>query len=96
MLEAQKAAPKRFSDLINIKLNYKNSNQNLKKGLFSFLVIIIFLNLKRFLKMIGSLQDLGVVEEDKIKILLNQYLSKNQSKLGIDFVSTLNLTDVED
>lgn len=52
---------------------------------------------KKFrLKMIGSLQDLGVVEEDKIKILLNQYLSKNQSKLGIDFVSTLNLTDVED
>ena len=46
--------------------------------------------------MIGSLQDLGVFEEDKIKIHLNQYLSKNQSKLGIDFVSTLNLTDVED
>ena len=41
----------------------------------------------------GSLQDLGIVEDEKIKNLLNQYLLKIQGKFGIDFVSTLDLAE---
>jgi len=73
----------------NIPLGAKSNYNNCDK-------VLAIVETEKFLKMIGSLQDLGVVEEDKIKILLNQYLSKNQSKLGIDFVSTLSLTDIED
>ena len=73
----------------NIPLGAKSNYNNCDK-------VLAIVETEKFLKMIGSLQDLGVVEEDKIKILLNQYLSKNQSNLGSDFVSTLSLTDIED
>ena len=73
----------------NIPLGKKSNYNNCDK-------VLAIVETEKFVKMIGSLQELGVVEEDKIKILLNEYLAKVQGKLGIDFVSTLNLTGIEE
>ena len=76
-----------FNIPLGTKSNYKNCDK-----------VLAIVETEKFINMIGSLQDLGVVEEDKIKKLLNEYLATIQSKMGIDFVSTLdfNLEEKED
>lgn len=76
-----------FNIPLGAKSNYKNCDK-----------VLAIVETEKFINMIGSLQDLGVVEEDKIKKLLNEYLATIQGKMGIDFVSTLdfNLEEKED
>lgn len=74
-----------FNIPLGVKSNYNNCDK-----------VLAIVETEKFVKMIGSLQELGVVEDSKIKKLLNQYLAKVQGKLGIDFVSTLDLTEIEE
>ena len=70
----------------NIPLGKKSNYNNCDK-------VLAIVETEKFLNMMGSLQDLGIVEDEKIKNLLNQYLLKIQGKFGIDFVSTLDLAE---
>ena len=52
--------------------------------------VLAIVEAEKFIKMISSLQDLGVIGEEKLKEVVNNYLVTTENKLGIDLLSSIN------
>lgn len=61
------------------KANYNNCDR-----------VLAIVEAEKFIKMISSLQDLGVIGEEKLKEVVNNYLVTTENKLGIDLLSSIN------
>ena len=65
----------------NIPLGSKKNYDNCDR-------VLAIVEAEKFIKMVGSLQDLGVYNEDKVKDVINKYLVNTENKLGIDLISS--------
>ena len=65
----------------NIPLGSKKNYDNCDR-------VLAIVEAEKFIKMVGSLQDLGVYNEDKVKEVVNKYLLSTENKLGIDLTSS--------
>ena len=66
-----------FNIPLGSKKNYNNCDR-----------VLAIVEAEKFIKMVGSLQDLGVYNEDKVKDVINKYLVNTENKLGIDLISS--------
>ncbi len=66
-----------FNIPLGSKKNYDNCNR-----------VLAIVEAEKFIKMVGSLQDLGVYNEEKVKEVVNKYLVSTENKLGIDLTSS--------
>jgi len=64
-----------FNIPLGRKTNYNNCDR-----------VLAIVEADRFLKMVESLKDLGVIDEEKVKIVVNKYLVNTENKLGIDLL----------
>jgi|TARA_B100000282_G_scaffold278046_1_gene237338 hypothetical protein len=65
----------------NIPLGSKKNYDNCDR-------VLAIVEAEKFIKMVGSLQDLGVYNEEKVKEVVNKYLVSTENKLGIDLTSS--------
>ena len=65
----------------NIPLGSKKNYDNCDR-------VLAIVEAEKFIKMVGSLQDLGVYNEEKVKEVVNKYLLSTENKLGIDLTSS--------
>tara|TARA_B100001287_G_scaffold252565_1_gene234618 strand:- start:145 stop:657 length:513 start_codon:yes stop_codon:yes gene_type:complete len=68
-----------FNIPLGSKKNYKNCDR-----------VLAIVEAEKFIKMVGSLKDLGVMDEAKVKAVVNKYLASTENKLGIDLTSSLS------
>jgi len=68
-----------FNIPLGRKANYNNCDR-----------VLAIVEAEKFIKMISSLQDLGVIGEEKLKEVVNNYLVTTENKLGIDLLSSIN------
>ena len=61
----------------NIPLGSKNNYRNCDK-------LLSIVETDRFLKMMKSLKELGVMDDEKLKNVVNEYLSKAKDQFGIE------------
>ena len=66
-----------FNIPLGSKKNYNNCDR-----------VLAIVEAEKFIKMVGSLQDLGVYNEEKVKEVVNKYLVSTENKLGIDLTSS--------
>ena len=66
----------------NIPLGRKSNYNNCYR-------VLAIVEAERFLQMVESLKDLGVIEEEKVQKIVKKYLSSTEQKLGIDFTSAV-------
>ena len=66
-----------FNIPLGRKANYNNCDR-----------VLAIVEAEKFIKMVGSLQDLGVYNEEKVKDVVNKYLVSTENKLGIDLTSS--------
>ena len=66
-----------FNIPLGSKKNYNNCDR-----------VLAIVEAEKFIKMVGSLQDLGVYNEEKVKDVVNKYLVSTENKLGIDLTSS--------
>ena len=66
-----------FNIPLGSKKNYNNCDR-----------VLAIVEADKFIKMVGSLQDLGVYNEEKVKDVVNKYLVSTENKLGIDLTSS--------
>ena len=53
--------------------------------------ILAIVETEKFLKVVGELNSLGVIDETKMKSLIAKYLKTNESKFGTDIFGSLDL-----
>ena len=68
----------------NIPLGGKSNYSNCNK-------ILAIVETEKFLKVVGELNSLGVIDETKMKSLIAKYLKTNESKFGTDIFGSLDL-----
>ena len=68
----------------NIPLGGKSNYNNCNK-------ILAIVETEKFLKVVGELNSLGVIDETKMKSLIAKYLKTNESKFGTDIFGSLDL-----
>ena len=68
-----------FNIPLGRKANYNNCDR-----------VLAIVEAEKFIKMISSLQDLGVIGEEKLKEVVNNYLVTTENKLGIDLLTSIN------
>tara|TARA_B100000212_G_scaffold238528_1_gene181588 strand:- start:55 stop:567 length:513 start_codon:yes stop_codon:yes gene_type:complete len=68
-----------FNIPLGSKRNYNNCDR-----------VLAIVEAEKFIKMVGSLKDLGVMGEAKVKAVVNKYLVSTENKLGIDLTSSLS------
>ena len=66
-----------FNIPLGSKKNYNNCDR-----------VLAIVEAEKFIKMVESLQDLGVYNEEKTKEVVNKYLVNTENKLGIDLTSS--------
>ena len=69
-----------FNIPLGSKKNYNNCDR-----------VLAIVEAEKFIKMVGSLKDLGVMDEAKAKTVVNKYLVSTENKLGIDITSSLKI-----
>ena len=52
--------------------------------------VLAIVEAEKFIKMVGSLKDLGVINDEKVKAVVNKYLVNAENKLGIDLTSSFS------
>ena len=65
-----------FNIPLGSKKNYNNCDR-----------VLAIVEAEKFIKMVGSLKDLGVMDEVKAKTVVNKYLVSTENKLGIDILA---------
>ena len=68
-----------FNIPLGRKANYNNCDR-----------VLAIVEAEKFIQMVSSLQDLGVIGEDEVKEVINNYLVTTENKLGIDLLSSIN------
>ena len=67
-----------FNIPLGRKANYNNCDR-----------VLAIVEAEKFIQMVSSLQDLGVIGEDEVKEVINNYLVTTEKKLGIDLLSSI-------
>ena len=68
-----------FNIPLGRKANYNNCDR-----------VLAIVEAEKFIQMISSLKDLGVIDDEKVKQVVNNYLITTENKLGIDLLSSIN------
>ena len=68
-----------FNIPLGRKANYNNCDR-----------VLAIVEAEKFIQMISSLKDLGVIDDEKVKKVVNNYLITTENKLGIDLLSSIN------
>ena len=69
-----------FNIPLGSKKNYNNCDR-----------VLAIVEAEKFIKMVGSLKDLGVYDEEKVREVVNNYLVSTENKLGIDLTSSFKV-----